>query len=712
MNTERQNKARQDNDQQPGELTRRSVLRLSGLTGAGILAPGLLAACWGASNANYEATIADARTAITQALSDTDTPSISVALIDRERVIWAEACGVIDKTSQAAPTTDTLFCIGSCSKVVSTVAVMLLVDRGLIRLDEPLVTYLPDFRMVSPEYTRITVRMLLSHSSGLPGADYRVAFLQNFHADLVAHQTLETLSMSRLKHAPGEMATYCNDGFTLLEPLLQQVTGRSFTQFVADDVLGPLGMRNSRYSLAPFPVDSYAPGYEGNHKLPFEFVGSYATGGLYTTPTDMSRLARMLLNGGLLDGQRLLRAQSVADMGRNQLLDMPLRGVDPTDDFGLGWDSVQEDGIACAGVQAWQKNGGTLTYSTDFFVAPEAGLSVIVSGASTHYGSRALSERILLNALVEGRQIAAIPTAEPIVAEAAPVGASPSLLNGLYAHFNGMFKVQVQDDQSVTLIPYSIAQWQTPSAGLTLGVDGSFADPALPDQAYRVTSLDGQRYLVSRARHGLGLSAHESVCGQAMQGKATLSPAWQARLPRRWLAVNQLPDSFLLAIPWLRLDALDELPGYIFLSAPCINTVDQITDASHSDSLATMCLKIPYDCGRDLNDVVIEQRAGEEWVRVGSSVFRPAQSVPLLVVGSTIVAIGSESFTEWRALQAGPAALPLTISGATAWHLYDLDFKLLASGAASGQATLAVGTQRSYLMLFGAADALIAVRLG
>ena len=125
-----------------------------------------------------------------------------------------------------------------------------------------------------------------------------------------------------------------------------------------------------------------------------------------------------------------------------------------------------------------------------------------------------------------------------------------------------------------------------------------------------------------------------------------------------------------------------------------------------------MCLKIPGNNSRDLNDLIVESRAGEEWMRLGSSLFRPAQSVPLLAVGSTTVAIGSESFAEWRALQAGPAALPLAISGATAWHLYDLDLNLLASGAASGQATLAVGTQRAYLMLFGAADALIAVRLG
>lgn len=689
--------------------TRRKVIKLGTL---GLFAPAWLASCGGSdAPLRYNATLADARSAIPTALADSGTPSISVALMDRARVVWAEAFGTIDKAAGTAPNTDTLYCIGSCSKVVSTVAIMLLVDRGLVDLDQPLVTYLPDFKMASPDYTRITVRMLLSHSSGLPGADYRVAFLQDFHADLVAQQTLATLSMARLKHAPGEMATYCNDGFTLLEPLVQQVTGRSFTQFVTDDVLAPLGMHNSRYSLVALPAGSYAPGYDGEHKLPFEFVGSYATGGLYTTPTDMGRLARMLLNGGQLDGQRFLRAESVADMGRNQLLSMPLRGVDPADDFGLGWDSVQEDGIAYAGVQVWQKNGGTLTYSTDFFVAPEAGLSVIVCGASTHYGSRVLGERLLLNALVESRQVAAMPAAAPIVAEAASTGADPSLLDGLYAHYNGMFKVQVQNDQSVTLTPYAIAQWQTPSAGLTLRVDGSFAGAALPDQAYRVTTLNGQRYLVSRTRHGLGLTAHEAVCGQAMQAKAALSPAWQARLSRRWLAMNQFPDSVLLAVPWLRLDALDELPGYIFLSAPCINTADQITDASLSDSRATMCLKIPYDSGRDLNDVVIEQHAGEEWVRVGSSVFCPEMSVATLVTGVNTLVVGAEGYAQWRAIAASASAQTITLSGTDAWKLYDAQFNLQASSVHAGQTSVPAAADKSYLLLFGSAGTTLGVRL-
>ena len=716
MNTERQNKACQDNDQQPGELTRRSVLRLSGLTGAGILAPGLLAACWGASAASYEATIADARTAITQALSDTDTPSISVALIDRERVIWAEAFGVIDKTSKAAPTTDTLFCIGSCSKMLATIAAMILVERGKLELDVPLLRYLPTFRMASPEYTQVTVRMLLNHSSGFPGADYRGIFRTSPFSGY-AEQVMAALATARLKHLPGEMSVYCNDGFTMLEPLIKAVTGKSYAQFVTDEILAPLGMKRSSYALQAFAAGSYATGYDGTTQLPQEYTLAYASGGLYTTPTEMARIARMLLSGGQLDGVRILQAATLTEMARNQTLAQALQPITTNDGYGLGWDGVRQTGLAAVGVTAWHKNGGTSVYGSNFVVAPEEGLALMITGSSNDYNHGALAERILLQALAERRRIAAVPTPLPAIAlpEAVPSSAQLAAIEGIYAHYLGMLRVQVAADRTLSISRTKQGAWAAPITGWKLRSDGTFSTDAAPNMSYQSSSAMGERYLTGRTVTGLGHYLVQFLSAQKLAAKPPLSSVWLARLQQTWLAVNEPADSLMWlyrSSPTLTLAAAPDSPGYLLVNAAVIDEQTQITDASASDSATRMCLKIPGANSRDLNDLILESRAGEEWMRLGSSLFRPAQSVPLLAVGSTTVAIGSESFTEWRALQAGPAALPLTISGATAWHLYDLDFKLLASGAASGQATLAVGTQRSYLMLFGAADALIAVRLG
>ena len=692
----------------PLTLTRREALRLIGL---GLLAPGLPSLLTGCGSdddhppLSYEATIADARTAILKAMADTDTPSISVALIERDRVIWAEAFGVIDKISGAAPTTDTLFCMGSCSKMIATIAAMILVERGQIRLDAPLVRYLPQFTMASPEFTQITVRMLLSHSSGFPGTDYRGASATAPRADY-AMQVMHTLSTARLKHAPGEMSVYCNDGFTLIELLVQTLTGQTYAQFVTEEILAPLGMVRSRFSLEPFAEGSFAPGFSGDEKLPQEFVLPYASGGLYTTPSEMSRIARMLLNGGQLDDRRILQPESVTEMARDQTLTQPLRPVIVPDGYGLGWDGVRQQGLAAVGVVAWHKNGGTSLYGSDFFVAPGEGLALMITGTSTSYPSGTLAERILLNALVENGRIAALPAPLPEIPlpEAVPTDEQLELIAGVYANYEGLLRIQVQADRTLAVSRYSAGDWVPSLAGLKLRNDGSFSSAAAPNKAYWATSAQGETYLVARVPFGMGHYRFELAYAQKIAPKAALSPIWQARLGRQWLAVNEPADSLAFAgegNPVFTLAAAPDLPGYVLANAGPIDKHNQIVDPSASASIAQMCLKIPPIQGRDLDDVLIETRSGEEWVRVGSSLFRPQAGVPMLTAADSAVLIDDEGLAEWRKLA---AAGSVTITGASAWKLYDADLKLLASGSDGGPVSAVAG---AYLLLYGAPNTAI-----
>jgi CubicO group peptidase (beta-lactamase class C family) len=132
----------------------------------------LLFGCSGSEAPTYTATIADGRAAALELLDEHGTSAISVALVDGERVIRAESFGMADREARKPATPNTGSGIGSVSKIFAATAVMILVDRNMISLGEPRTSYLDDFRMISPEYASVTVRMLLNHSSGFPGTDY------------------------------------------------------------------------------------------------------------------------------------------------------------------------------------------------------------------------------------------------------------------------------------------------------------------------------------------------------------------------------------------------------------------------------------------------------------------------------------------------------------------------------------------------------------
>ncbi len=681
---------------------------LARLVGVSVLMLGLLVGCNDDDNdpapLNYAETIVDGRVAVRQALVDTDTPSASVVLIDGDRIVWSETFGYIDKATLTAPSPTTMYGIGSVSKVFAAMAAMKLVDQGKIDLDTPLVQYLPDFRMAAPEYPQITVRMLLNHSAGFGGTDYRNGFT-NAPVPGYAAQVLESLATQRLKHLPGEMAVYCNDCFTMIEPLVAAVSGRSYTQFVADEILAPLGMTHSRFALEPLPTGSFAPGYTGDRADPQEYTNAYATGGLYSTPNDMARLAMMFMNGGRLGDVRVLSASSVAEMGSDQTRNLLFNPI-PTFHWGLGWDGVAQSGLAAVGVTAWHKNGGTLTYGSEFFVAPNERLAVMVTGASVKFSVGQLAERIMLHALAERGSIPAVPTPLPDTPQPKQPATDADLaaIVGDYAQFEALLRIEALPDRSLKISMYSNGVWTEIANDLKRRIDGSFSSDAAPNVAYRTIDGEGRRYLVARRPVGLGHYLAEIPFGQQVQPAAPLSTAWQARVDQRWLVVNEDAQSIPLvqgtAPPRFALDVVDGLPGYLFATA--IHTGSQIVDPAGSDTLARMFLKIPVNFGRDLNDVVIETRDGEEWVRYGSTLFRPQASVPVLPVGDSAVAIGSEGFAEWRKLSVGGT---VAIAGASAWKLYDADLKLLASGLGNGN--ISTAPAGAYLMVCGASDTAI-----
>ena len=645
----------------------------------------------------YNATIAEGRSAVNEIMKKTGASSVSLAFVDGERLVWAEAFGLADKESNSASKADTMYSIGSTTKVITTMAVMKLVDQKLVSLDEPLTKYIPSFSMASPEYTQITVRMLLNHSAGFPGTDYRNAFTSSPLSFSYSAQVLETLKTQRLKHAPGYLSVYCNDGFTLIEQLVLAVTGKSHTQFVQNEILTPLGMNNSLYSLYYFPEGSFAKRYdEQNTPLPQMFVNAYGTGGLYSTPTDMAKIAMILMGEGKLGGRRILSAASVAEMA----VDQTLTNFNPVKknglNFGLGWDTVTQPGLDAVGIMGWQK-GGSIPYTkTAMIVAPVEKLAVIVIGASNGFTSDSatvIAERILLRALAEKGRIAAMPVPLNMSSrpEKTPTDEFLNSVIGYYANSNTFMRVQRQSNLlNIAKFDTSINGWKDWMTGLKLRDDDCFSSNDNPSESFSFKTSAERQYLILRNLQGYGHYQDNLIYGQKMSASGELPAAWSNRLGRKWLLTNDHYDSILWADTVRQLTGIDNL-----LSASSGSL--EIVDPFFTNSRASMMLLIPQVNGRDLNDVVIEIHGGEEWFRAGSCLYRPLETIQALRSGT--VTIGTEGLAEWRSLDAAIAKTvtitPIDSSGH--WKIYDNNFTQTETGEGTKSVTLSGGT---YYLLF------------
>ena len=373
------------------------------------------------------------------------------------------------------------------------------------------------------------------------------------------------------------------------------------------------------------------------------------------------------------------------------------------------------------GFDGWAKGGDTNDYGAGMVVSPKAKLGIVVltAGASslTAFG---IAERFLLGALAENGAIATVPPALAVVAP--PVAPVPTGLlasiGGAYAQGGLVVDVEPQPDDSLQAYLVTDTGRVPSGAALRYREDGWFASDADPLRAFKVvdTELLGQpaRYFVTRGTAaGYGNYLDTTVFGQRVEKKpAGLSAAWQQRLGATWLVVNAHPDELAYSPmdPRLRLSEVPGLTGLLAIRGPVDpappagqpDTRTRLVDPSASDTTAAMMLVIPQATGRDLDDLVIETRAGAEWARFGSYLHQPIAQVPVLASGTTSVTIGAEGFSEWRAVTQGATPVTITISGADAWQLYDAAFAGVAHGDGSAAPALPAGAGRGYLAIVGA----------
>jgi CubicO group peptidase (beta-lactamase class C family) len=231
-------------------------------------------------------------------------------------------------------TEDTLFDVASMTKVIACApAVMLLVERGQVKLDAPVRTYIPEFKGQGKE--AITVCQLLTHTSGLrPDIETR----SDWHGQAAA---LQKACAEKPVTPPGAAFRYSDINFILLGEIVRRVSGLPLQDFVAREIYGPLKMSDTGYlppeskrgRIAPTQVVDGRPWRGVPHDPTARKMGGVAGhAGLFTTAPDLARFARMLLHDGTLEGRRVFQPETIRAMTSVQTPDSL------TARRGLGWD--------------------------------------------------------------------------------------------------------------------------------------------------------------------------------------------------------------------------------------------------------------------------------------------------------------------------------------------------------------------------------------
>lgn len=329
----------------------------------------------------------------------------SVILLAQGERSWLDVYGKREVESEAPMAENTIFRLASMTKPITSTAVMMLVEQGKLNLDDPLELFIPAFSEMqvltedgAPEKPSrsITIRDLLTHTGGIANTLFRNTPAEKAYAEAFKNkhpgslqELVDMLAELPLAHQPGEGWTY---GYStdILARIVEIASGEPIDAFLKKYIFQPLKMEDTGFQVEEEKLPRFAAAYGRDLKLvdlpnaESAYVNGKnfprGAGGLVSSTRDYLRFCRMLLGGGELDGLRLLKAETVGEMMKNQLPEgvLPHTPGMPAicHGFGLGFGvQTEEPAFGSPGDCAWP--GAFLTY---FFISPsQDGIGILMT---------------------------------------------------------------------------------------------------------------------------------------------------------------------------------------------------------------------------------------------------------------------------------------------------------------------------------------------
>lgn len=337
-----------------------------------------------------------------QPFIDSHTISGAVTLVaSPDKVLSLEAIGFSDLAAKEPMKEDAMFWIASMTKPITSMALMMLVEEGKLNIEDAVEKYLPEFKgqMLLGEKTAdqvilkkpqrpITVKDLLTHTSGLVGKSP----LDGEALDtLTLREAVITYALSPLQFEPGSKWSYCNPGINTLGRIIEAVSGKSYAEFMQERLFTPLGMKDTTFwpdkkqllrlaksyqqnaaknGLEETTVKYLTPPLSDRKRMPL------AAGGLFSTAGDLVKIYQMVLNGGVADGKRYLKEETLKRMTTSQMGDMKVSFADGMH-MGLGFHIVNEPKGATAALSSGSFGHGG-AYGTQAWIDPAKKLIMVL----------------------------------------------------------------------------------------------------------------------------------------------------------------------------------------------------------------------------------------------------------------------------------------------------------------------------------------------
>ena len=336
-------------------------------------------------------------------LTDFGTPQgISFAVVRNNEIIYSKGFGWADHPRKILATPDAVYHWYSITKIVTAIAVFQLQEKGALQLDDPVVRYLPFFKVKYPSDSSkiVTIQNLLNHSSGLPDAKFDLVKWVHYEGEPSVDQTAfvkKILSKySKLMFEPGDYSKYTNIGYMVLGAIIEKVSGQTYEDYIRQNILVPLGMNHTDFiytkAMEPYEAAGSNPVFNFNTVLiPFVrgkivresaqnhiwfnrfYNNQTPPSGLIGSLADASRLAMAYLNNGELDGKRILSKESVYMMTHDGYVKTKDQKTSDAFRQGYGWQTWSHPGRLVI-----QHDGGGPGFFTKMKLIPNENLGFII----------------------------------------------------------------------------------------------------------------------------------------------------------------------------------------------------------------------------------------------------------------------------------------------------------------------------------------------